>query len=294
MSSPLRFNSRERGRSSSSSNSRDKFNNDSYSRSYSPLLASQQRLPSSSRAELPSPSPVNSPPSRRSSYISSPLFPGTRGSNTAGPLLGLTPTQVSIQSPGPGYGPSASFFLPPPVTSFAYAQTKSVYDMQRSPIYTLQQQVKALTTELQELLDAQSTGLLMNSAAEAPDTEKGNGEASMNGRSAWDGGVTSSVMSNRPKGPKISLKAARQGIIRAMKALAEVKSMEEEVYAVEEAERSKNINQVEEWESKRTELETGIKEVEQGEEARRIVELRKEREDVEVYSAINRFPWNLI
>jgi len=157
-------------------------------------------------------------------------------------------------------------------------------------MYNLQQQVKALTIELQELLDAQSTGLLMEHPYHGPiikrelEVMEASKKASKTGRSGWDGGVTSSVMLGTSRvGPKINLKAARQGIVRAMKALAEVKSMEEEVYALEEAERLKNIGQVEEWENKRKELEEGVKEVEEGGEARRVIELRREREDVEVY-----------
>ena len=180
--------------------------------------------------------------------------------------------------------------MPPPVTLYAYAQTKSIYDMQRSPMYNLQQQVKALTVELQELLDAQSTGLLMEHPYRGPiikrelEAMEASKKASKTGRSGWDGGVTSSVTPDRTRvGPKISLGAARQGIVRAMKALAEVKSMEEEVYAMEEAERLKNAGQAEEWENKRKELEERIREVEEGDEALRVVELRKEREDVEVY-----------
>lgn len=157
-------------------------------------------------------------------------------------------------------------------------------------MYSLQQQVKALTKELQELLDAQSTGLLMEHPyrghiikreLEAMEASK---KAPKTGRSGWDGGVTSSVMPDWTRvGPKINLKAVRHGIIRAMQALAEVKSMEEEVYAMEEAGRLKNIGQAEEWENQRKELEEGIKEVEEGDEARRVVELRKEKEDIEVY-----------
>ena len=182
---------------------------------------------------------------------------------------------------------AGSFFLPPAaVTSFAYGQTKSLYDMQRSPLYTLQQQVKALTAELQELLDAQSTGLLMasghNTQVGSDGTASGKKEMSKGGRSGWDGGVTSSVMTDRSRGNKISLTAARQGIIRAMYALAEVKGMEEEAYVAEETERQRNISQVQGWENKKMELEQGIKEVEEGEEARRVVEFRKEREAVEV------------
>ncbi|KAF8442760.1 hypothetical protein BGX38DRAFT_770318 [Terfezia claveryi] len=161
--------------------------------------------------------------------------------------------------------------------------------MQRSPMYTLQQQVKALTIELQELLDAQSTGLLMELPYRGPiikrelEAMEASKKASKTGRSVWDGGVTSSVIPDRTRaGPKISLGAARQGIVRAMKALAEVKSMEEEVYAMEEAERMKNVGQAEEWENKRKELEEGIREVEEGDEAQRVVELRKEREDIEL------------
>ncbi|KAF8429026.1 hypothetical protein EV426DRAFT_583340 [Tirmania nivea] len=268
MSSPLRFSTRDRARSSSSA-SHDKFGNDNFSRSYSPLLALQHL--SSGRAELSPPSPINSPLSKRSSYLNSPPF-----------------VPVSVQSPGTHYGPTGGFFLPSPVTSYAYAQTKSIYDMQRSPMYNLQQQVKALTVELQELLDAQSTGLLMEHPYRSPIIKKelevmeASRNASKTGRSGWDGGVTYSVMPDRTRvGPKINLGAARQGIVKAIKALADVKSMEEGVYAMEEAERLKNIGQAEEWENKKMELEERIKEVEEGGEARRVVELRKEREDVE-------------
>lgn len=258
------------------------LNNDEYSRSHSPLLAPQTHT-LSTRTELSSLSPAKYPISKRSSPINSPPSATSRTPRTVGNQLGFTPTQLSIQ---PSHQTtSTSFLLPPPVTSYAFAQTKSLYDIQRSPIYNLQQQVKALTAELQELLDAQSTGLLMNSAAivETDNAEKKGQETPRSGRGGWDGGVTFSINTQEVRGPKISLKAARQGIIRAMHALSEVKSTEEGWYAMEEAERLKNISQVIEWENKKRELEEGLKEVEEGEEVRRVVELRKEKEDVEVF-----------
>lgn len=277
--SPLQFSLTSRARSSS----REGLNNDEYSRSYSPLLTSQTHAPSAARTELSSLSPANSPKPKRSLHINSP--PATsRTPKAAGNLLGYTPTQLSIQ---PSLQTaSTSFYLPPPVTSYAYAQTKSLYDIQRNPIYNLQQQVKALTVELQELLDAQSMGLLMNSAAtvETDHIErKKRQETPGSGRGGWDGGVTFSIDAQGVRGPKVSLNAARQGIIRAMHALSEVKSTEEECYAMEEAERLKNISQVIEWKNKTKELEEGLKEVEEGKEVRRVVELRKEKEDVEVF-----------
>ena len=155
--------------------------------------------------------------------------------------------------------------------------------------------MKVLTSELQELLDAQSTGLLMNSAAivETDNVEnKMRQEAPRSGRGGWDGGVTSSNNTPEVRGPKISLKAARQGIIRAMRALSEVKSTEEEWYAMEETERLKNISQVIEWENRKKELEEGLREVEEGEEVRRVVEMRKEKEDVEVFASIKSFTFS--
>ena len=71
------------------------------------------------------------------------------------------------------------------------------------------------------------------------------------------------------RSPKISLRAARQGIIRAMHALSDVKSIEEEWYAMEEAERLKNISQMIEWKNRKKELEEGLKEGEEGEEGRK-------------------------
>ncbi|KAF8471785.1 hypothetical protein BDZ91DRAFT_716539 [Kalaharituber pfeilii] len=279
-------------RYSSSSASHDKFNDEAYARSYSPLLQPLQHRSFSTTPELSLPSSNAATSKKSMGSEETSLMTGNKVSAANANLLGLSPPltgQFATKSTHPTsslshHGTGASFFLPPPaVTTFAYASSKSQYDTQRSPLFSLQQQVKALTAELQDLLDAQADGLLMaNQDSPRSATNDNNTKGSLkSGRSGWDGGVTSFTLSERPKS-KMSLKAARKGIIKAMRALADVKAMEEEAYAMEEGERLKNINQVRGWENRRKELQERITDAGEGEEARRVVELRKEREAVEL------------
>ncbi|KAI5808797.1 hypothetical protein DFH27DRAFT_541123 [Peziza echinospora] len=277
---------------------------DSFSKSYSPFLKPHRSRPGS----LPSPtspdhgigldeSNIISPAPQRQFHttnITTAKGIRDREGSFSGNLLGGFPPptnnepwhQMSLSRQAPHqhqHQQGSSMFLPPPaVTSYAYAQTKSLYETQRSPLYSIQQKVKAYTAELQSLLDAQSAGLLKASQSAGVRGNDGDGRGSSLERlPSWDGGVTSSVLSPKKK-PQVSLVAARHGILQAMIALANVKESEEGVYSAEEAERLKNISQVEGWERQKQELSEGIRHAKEGDEARRIVELRKEREAVEL------------
>ncbi|KAL7266913.1 hypothetical protein RUND412_010520 [Rhizina undulata] len=149
--------------------------------------------------------------------------------------------------------------LPPPaVTSYAYASSASSYALQRSPLHVLQQQTQNLTTECQTLLDAQSNAL-MHASGSFPGPDK------------------SSTKSKR----HISLEEARNGITKAMDALADVKSAEENAYASQVAERDGMIRTLMSWGQNREVMEREIKKIEEGKDGRQVMELRAEKIGVE-------------
>lgn len=91
------------------------------------------------------------------------------------------------------------------------------------------------------------------------------------------------LQSSKRDGKKktISLQEARSGVLRAMRALAEIKDVEEDVYASQAAEREGFVKTVEGWGKKRQLLEGEIHNIEEGDEGRRLETMREEKSEIE-------------
>lgn len=164
--------------------------------------------------------------------------------------------------------PSSLVLPPPAVTTYAYAPSASSYTLQRSPLHGLQKQTRKLTEELQVLLDAQSAALM-------------SGGSFSGARPKVSGSpyLQSSTRDGRKK--TISLQEARNGVLEAMRALAEIKDVEEDVYASQAAERESLVKTVEGWRKKRGLLEGEIHNIEEGDDGRRAEVLREEKSEIE-------------
>lgn len=207
--------------------------------------------------------PFASPPKRKSRFTSyaagsTSAFSTTKqhkyDPQSSDPEVLLTPT---------------SLMLPPPaVTMYAYAPSASSYALQRSPLHGLQKQTRMLTEELQVLLDAQSAALM-------------SGGSFSGARS--NGSGSSYLQSSKRDGRKraISLQEARNGVLKAMRALAEIKDIEEDVYASQAAEREDLVKTVEGWGKKRRLLEDEIHTIEEGNDGQRAEALREEKSEIE-------------
>lgn len=118
------------------------------------------------------------------------------------------------------------------------------------------------------LLDAQSAALMSG--------------GSFSGAQSSGGGSPYSQSSKRDGRKKmISLQEARNGILKAMRALAEIKDVEEDVYASQAAERENLVQTVEGWGKKRKLLEGEIHNIEEGEDGQRVEALREEKSKIE-------------
>lgn len=165
--------------------------------------------------------------------------------------------------------PPTSLILPPPaVTTYAYAPSASSYALHRSPLHSLQKQTKKLTEELQVLLDAQGAALMSGGTFSG---------------ARPTGGGSPYLQGTKRDGRKktISLQEARNGVLKAMRALAEIKDVEEDVYASQAAERENFVKTVEGWGNKRQLLESEIHAIEEGEDGQRAEALREEKSGIE-------------
>ncbi|KAL0635284.1 hypothetical protein Q9L58_005769 [Maublancomyces gigas] len=129
-------------------------------------------------------------------------------------------------------------------------------------------QTRKLTEELQVLLDAQSAALMSGGSFSGA---RPNGSGSPY--------LQSSKRDGRKK--TISLQEARNGVLRAMRALAEIKDVEEDVYASQAGERESLVKTVEGWGKKRGLLEGEIHNIEEGDEGQRLEALREEKSEIE-------------
>jgi hypothetical protein len=146
----------------------------------------------------------------------------------------------------PPSSPPPVFFPPAAVTSYAYAPSKSAFDLQRSPLQQLHNQSQRLTTELQVLLDAQSAALLCN---------------------------TSSTRRTRTT---TDLGSARSGILTAMRELSEVKSREAALYSSLSAARKKLLSTVASHTTKTSRLRQELQKIDASPEAVAAEQLREE------------------
>jgi hypothetical protein len=165
---------------------------------------------------------------------------------------------------------------------------------QMDPLLVLERRERALQTELQELLDAQSAGLLQGFGGAGGEAESDAGSSTPTSRSlgagSRDTGRPVGVMPVRqPKRKVLSLRGARRGLLRDMGGLVAIKNEEKQVLEAEIARREDVLGRVRQWEERiegvREQLSTLGGEHGEGEgggeEAMEIAELKTEERAVD-------------
>ncbi len=174
------------------------------------------------------------------------------------------------------YQPSPSGSPPAPsiydLTSPSMAPSHPGYS---APLTALQRKEKQLQRDLQSLLDAQSEGLIAGLGGGPQDDVSSNGSLTPTA-SVASGQGSRVVPVRQPVRKRVGLRSARQGISRAMRELAEIKSEEAQVFDSDMSERDNVLAQVEGWEQKRKGLESEISGIQSNEEGRRMPELARE------------------
>ena len=147
----------------------------------------------------------------------------------------------------------------------------------RDPLLHIEREVNQVQQSLQVLIDAQSEGLLAGLAS------SGNSDAKVSS----DGGARSppsaSVPEVRQPGirSKIGLRAAREGILKYMEDLVRLREEQQETIGSQINERRGALDEIDNFTSKRTDLNKSISAIQNGRDAERSRELRDEARNVE-------------
>ena len=149
-------------------------------------------------------------------------------------------------------------------------------------VLALERREKQLQADLQALLDAQSEGLIAGLSGGAEDNASSDGFVAS----------TPSTMSVREeRGPvpfiksekrKLGLRAARRGILIAIRELADVKRDEGLAIGESMARDEDVLRQIDNWLKKRAGLEMEIRHIDGAEEGRRLVRLRAQGSSLQV------------
>jgi DNA repair exonuclease SbcCD ATPase subunit len=174
----------------------------------------------------------------------------------------------------PLYESPPSSRIPPPVTSSVLwnAPKTSLSPPPRVPddLLALQRRARHLEQQLQELLDAQSDGLMggVARAHNAPDDLMSNGSTTPTVSSvrSSDRDTENGADVHKPTRRRISLQAARTGISKRVRQLAGVRAEELDLLDEDLRELQATVEKTEAWTQKRTRLEKKITDIE-GEDA---------------------------
>ena len=145
----------------------------------------------------------------------------------------------------------------------------------RDPLLQVERQVKQVQQSLQVLIDAQSDGLLAGLEG-ATDDGIIDGSNLSSSRSQ-----STTVPVRQPWKRKIGLRAAREGILKAMEDLLNLRGDQQGAIDSEIGGRKEALNDVDSLGSKRMGLEESIGAIENGQEGQRSKELRNEASNIE-------------
>jgi hypothetical protein len=279
-------------------------------RSPEPIFQSTYR-DESSRAASPSPPPsFYRAQNDDTEHSSANLVTNGRSNQSLSPSPSRTKSRrIQFSSPPP---PIASTFLPPknlPTSQVPRKGDESIHVSRLAspasrrtrvgapvdPLLGLERREKAIQDELQELLDAQSAGLIMGfgGGAELDGSDAGSSTPTTSlarSGNATRGGI---VPVRQPKRKVVGLRGARRGLLRDMRALVQVKNEEMELLSEEIEKRQVVLARTDVYEKKIEENRhhlsgysgTGGSDSGEGEgggeEAMEIAELRTEERAVE-------------
>ena len=170
--------------------------------------------------------------------------------------------------------------IPPPIVESTYASpSRSV--MQSAIISKptpLQDRQSELEADLQFLLDAQSEGLLRGLEGGMVDDQASTGSTTPTAQS-----VRSASARRAPRAArrKPGLRSSRKGIYNAIRALSTVK--DEELQSIDEdiSEKERTLEQIDEWEKKKSGLQDASKTVESNEDTVRVQRLRQQADNLQ-------------
>ena len=149
-------------------------------------------------------------------------------------------------------------------------------------VLALERREKQLQADLQALLDAQSEGLIAGLSGGAEDNASSDGFAASTPSTMSvrdDRGPLPSIKSGKRK---LGLRAARRGILLAIRELADVKRDEGLAIGESMARDADFLRQIDDWLKKRAGLEMEIRHIDGAEEGRRLVRLRAQGSSLQV------------
>ncbi|KAH9868643.1 hypothetical protein J1614_007715 [Plenodomus biglobosus] len=170
----------------------------------------------------------------------------------------------------PLYNSPPSPRIPPPVTASVLwsAPKASLSPPPRIPdhLLALQRRARHLEKQLQELLDAQADGLVggLNGNNTTPDDLVSNGSTTptVSSIKSAERGAENGSSEPRPRKKKVGLNAARLGISRRIRQLANVKAEELDLLDEDLRNLQVTVEKTETWTQKRARLEKKIKDIE--------------------------------
>ncbi|KAI9834392.1 MAG: hypothetical protein M1819_003003 [Sarea resinae] len=190
------------------------------------------------------------------------------------PLLKPSQQHRTSLPTSPSRGLSKSLAVPTP----AAVMMSQSYSSHQDPLLALERKEKQLQQDLQTLLDAQGEGLMVGLAGGPSGDSTRSTSTSPSSRHRSSSRTTTPV--RQPVQGRISLRAARRGILDAMNELAAVKDEESHHYDETHALRQEVLAQVAGWERKKDGLQHEIEDIETGTEGKRVQSLKQESHSV--------------
>lgn len=196
------------------------------------------------------------------------------------------------RSPSSSRSPSQAPRIPPPITSTVLWNVPPTHfkPAARVPddLLALQRRARHLEQQLQELLDAQSDGLisgLVGNDSNIPDDVISNGSTTPTVSSVRSSSRSADNDENAhtlPRKKKIGLTAARRGIHKRIQQLASVKAEELNYLDEDLNDLNEIVSRTDTWTKKRARLEKKIRDIEKGDgSAERAEALRTEASSLE-------------
>ena len=186
---------------------------------------------------------------------------GSRAASTNIPLLPLFASRASLQT-----APAA---MPQAAERSQLLSTMTSPPPQPGSLRVLTRQDAHLQAHLQELLDAQSEGLLAGLGADPQDTA-----SSTSSRTPTASKPRSVIPVRQPKPKKIGLRSARRGISKTIRQLSQVKDEEARVLQYEIDQRDSSLSTIENLSSKEQGLREAISGIQAESPTIRIADLK--------------------
>lgn len=158
------------------------------------------------------------------------------------------------------------------------------FDARPDPFVYIDRQAKHLQRHIQQLLDAQSDGLLAGLTGQSNDEEvlsNGSSTPTISAIGSSERPTTRTIPVRQPPKKKIGLRAARRGILRSMSELLTLREEERKVIQTRIHERRNVISEVDVFSNKKTGLEKVISDMQNDRDDKTTREAKREAKDLE-------------